>query len=160
MDDENLVEAAREYASRHGVEVREILGFGIHGIVYVVESKTDPGRRALKLHRDPDAYMREKAVYERLREKRVDTILGFDIPVPLRFDDEFMAIEMTIVMPPFVVDFASASLDVSIEFSEEIWADWERTKQEQFGLQWETVQAILIELSHMLDPSPSNIRFN
>jgi hypothetical protein len=30
-------------------------------------------------------------------------------------------------MPPFVVDFASASLDVSIEFSEEIWADWERT---------------------------------
>ena len=50
-----------------------------------------------------------------------------------------MAIEMTIVMPPFVVDFASASLDVSIEFSEEIWADWERTKQEQFGLQWETV---------------------
>ena len=42
-------------------------------------------------------------------------------------------------MPPFVVDFASASLDVSIEFSEEIWADWERTKQEQFGLQWETV---------------------
>ena len=71
-----------------------------------------------------------------------------------------MAIEMTIVMPPFVVDFASASLDVSIEFSEEIWADWERTKQEQFGLQWETVQAILIELSHMLDPSSSNIRFN
>ena len=94
------------------------------------------------------------------REKRVDTILGFEIPEPLRFDDEFMAIEMTIVMPPFVVDFASASLDVSIEFSEEIWADWERTKQEQFGLQWETVQAILIELSHMLDPSPSNIRFN
>jgi len=75
-----------------------------------------------------------------------------------------MAIEMTIVMPPFVVDFASASLDVSIEFSEEIWADWERAKQEQFGLQWETVQAILVELSrhgiHMLDPSPSNIRFN
>jgi hypothetical protein len=62
-------------------------------------------------------------------------------------------------MPPFVVDCASASLDVSIEFSEEIWADWERTKQEQFGLQWETVQAILIELSDMLDPSPSNIRF-
>jgi hypothetical protein len=164
MDDENLVEAAREYAWRHGVEVREILGFGIHGIVYVVESKTDPGRRALKLHRDPDAYMREKAVYERLREKRVDTILGFDIPVPLRFDDEFMAIEMTIVMPPFVLDFASASLDFPMEFSEEIWTDWESRKQEQFGSDWGTVLAILGELRrhgiHMLDPSPSNIRFN
>jgi hypothetical protein len=64
----------------------------------VVESKAEPGRRALKLHRDVDAYKREKAVYERLRERRIDAILGFDIPVPLRFDDDFMAIEMSIVM--------------------------------------------------------------
>jgi serine kinase of HPr protein (carbohydrate metabolism regulator) len=164
MDDEDLVEVAQDYASRHALEVREILGSGIHGIVYVVESKADPGRRALKLHRDTEAYTREKTVYELLREKRIDTILGFDIPQPLRFDDEFMAIEMTIVMPPFVLDFASASLEVPMEFSEEVWADWEHTKQEQFGLQWEAVQAILTELRrygiHMLDPSPSNIRFS
>jgi len=163
MDDEDLVEVAQAYASRHAVVVRELLGSGIHGMVYVVESKTDPGRRALKLHRHSDAYLREKTVYERISEKRVDTILGFDIPQPLRFDDEFMAIEMTIVMPPFVLDFASASLDVPVEFSDDIWADWEDTKREQFGSQWETVQAILSELSrhgiHMLDPSPSNIRF-
>jgi len=41
--------------------------------------------------------------------------------------------------------------------------DWETTKLEQFGSQWGMVQAILSELSkhgvHMLDPSPSNIRF-
>ena len=67
--DEDLVEAAYAYASRHALEVRELLGSGIHGIVYVVESKTDPGRRALKLHRDSDAYLREKMVYERLSEK-------------------------------------------------------------------------------------------
>jgi len=163
MDDEDLVKAVLAYTSRHALEVRELLGSGIHGIVYVVESKTDPGKRAVKLHRDSDAYLREKMAYERLSEKRVDTILGFQVPVPLRFDDEFMAIEMTIVMPPFVLDFASASLDAPIEFSEEIWSDWETTKLEQFGSQWVMVKAILSELSkhgvHMLDPSPSNIRF-
>jgi hypothetical protein len=99
--DEDLVEAAHAYASRHALGVRERLGSGIHGIVHVVESKTEPGRRALKLHRDSDSYLREKTVYERLSEKRVNKILGFKVPVPLRFDDELMAIEMTIVMPPF-----------------------------------------------------------
>jgi len=164
MDDEDLVKVAIAYTSRHALEVRELLGSGIHGIVYVVESKTDPGRRAVKLHRDSVAYLREKTVYERLVEKRVDTILGFQVPVLLRCDDEFMAIEMTIVMPPFVLDFASSSLDAPIEFSEEILDDWETTKLEQFGSQWGMVQAILSELSkhgvHMLDPSPSNIRFH
>ena len=164
MDDEDLVKAVLAYTSRHALEVRELLGSGIHGIVYVVESKTDPGRRALKLHRDSDAYLREKMVYERLSEKRIDSILGFQVPVPLRFDHESMGIEMTIVMPPFVLDFASASLDALIEFSEEIWADWETAKLEQFGSQWGTVKAILSELVkhgvHMLDPSPSNIRFH
>src|SRR5690349_193342 len=145
MEDADLVEAAQAYASLYGLEVRELLGSGIHGIVHVVESNTDPGRRALKVHRDPDAYRREKNVYERLHEYRVNKILGFKVPVPLRFDDDFMAIEMTIVTPPFVLDFASATLDTQMEFSEEIWADWVVTKQEQFGSQWETVQAILSE---------------
>ena len=35
---------------------------------------------------------------ERLIEKRVDTLPGFQVPVLLRCDDEFMAIEMAIVM--------------------------------------------------------------
>jgi hypothetical protein len=163
MEDEDLVETTLAYASLYGLEVREPLGSGIHGIVHVVESKAEPGRRALKIHRDLDAYLREKAVYERLRENRIYKVLGFKVPVPLRFDDAFMSIEMTIVMPPFVLDFASATLDAPMEFPDEIWADWEATKQEQFGSRWGTVQAILGELSQhgvqMLDPSPSNIRF-
>ena len=84
MDDEDLVKAVLAYTSRHALEIRELLGSGIHGIVYVVESKTDPGRRAVKLHRDSDAYLREKMAYERLIEKRVDTILGFQVPLPVR----------------------------------------------------------------------------
>ena len=40
---------------------------------------TDPGRRALKVHRDSDAYQREKIVYLRLRANRVDRILGLNV---------------------------------------------------------------------------------
>ena len=32
MDDEDLVEVAQAYASRHAVVVRELLGSGIHGV--------------------------------------------------------------------------------------------------------------------------------
>ena len=74
-----------------------------------------------------------------------------------------MALEMTVVAPPYVLDFAGAYLDFPPEFSDEIWADWERKNQEQFGADWPMAQMILGELQdfgiHMHDPSPSNIRF-
>jgi hypothetical protein len=71
-------------------------------------------------------------------------------------------LEITVVKPPFVLDFASDYLDFPPEFSEEIWEDWRRKNEEQFGADWPMVQTILAELEdlgvHMLDPSPSNVR--
>ncbi len=70
---------------------------------------------------------------------------------------------MTIVMPPFVLDFAASSLDFEPESSEEIWAEWNRKNEEQFGADWAMAQVILQELRnlgiYMLEPSPGNIRF-
>jgi hypothetical protein len=163
MDEEDLLENARAYASRQGLEIGERLGSGIHGIIQVVESKAQPGKTALKVHHDTDAYLRERRVYERLRETLVLRISGFHVPQLVRFNDELMAIEMTIVTPPFVLDFAGAYLNSPPAFSDQIWADWEAAKREQFGARWETVLLILAALRrfgiHMLDPSPSNIRF-
>jgi hypothetical protein len=164
MDDETLLEIAHLYASRHALEIRESLGSGIHGIVRLLKSNNEPAERALKLHRHSDPYYREKTVYQHLHAKRVDQILGFRIPKPLRFNDEFLAIEMTIVTPPFILDFASARLNNPLQFSEEIWADWKATKQEEFGSDWPTVENILRHFNdehriQILDPSPKNIRF-
>lgn len=70
---------------------------------------------------------------------------------------------MTVVTPPYVLDFAGAYLDFPPKFSEEVWADWNRKNEEQFGGDWPAAQVILGELEdvgiHMLDPSPSNICF-
>jgi hypothetical protein len=66
------------------------------------------------------------------------------------------------VKPPFVLDFAGATLDAVPEFSEEILADWRASKEEQFGEDWPRVSLAIEELArhgiHLLDVSPSNIR--
>jgi hypothetical protein len=160
--EEDLLEKVQAYAARYGLEVRERLGSGVHGIVNVVESKEKPGKTALKVHRDADAYFRERHVYQQLREAQTSQVLEFHVPELIRFDDELTAIEMSIVAPPFVLDFAGAYLQ-PMDFSEEIWSEWESSKREQFGEQWTKVLLLLKELKQinifLLDPSPSNIRF-
>jgi hypothetical protein len=81
----------------------------------------------------------------------------------LRYDDELWVIEMTIVTRPFVLDFTGAYLDQAPDFSDEVFVDWRAEKQEQFGSQWEEVQAILRYLQgfgvFLVDVNPGNISF-
>jgi hypothetical protein len=54
---------------------------------------------------------------------------------------------MTIVRPPFVLDFADARLDEpAADFSEEVLAQWEEDRAEIFGEKWTEVKRILAEL--------------
>ena len=70
---------------------------------------------------------------------------------------------MTIVTRPFVVDFAGAYVGAPPEFSEEIWAEWEAEKREQFGARWKTVRAVMDAVEdlgvYLVDVSPNNIAF-
>jgi hypothetical protein len=72
-------------------------------------------------------------------------------------------IEIEIVQRPFVLDFAGAYLDFAPDFSEEVMADWELEKREQFDTRWPEVRAILAELEEfgvfMLDVNPGNVSF-
>ena len=163
MDEEALIVTARTYAFQHGLTLAERLGSGKDGIVYLVESNTFPGKTALKILHDADAYRRETQVYKRLRTRGIHAVAGFHIPLIICCDDRLMALEMTVVSPPFLLDFAGAYLDAPPEFSDEIWEHWEAEKSEQFGDHWEAVQIALAKLQglgiHMLDASPNNIRF-
>jgi hypothetical protein len=46
----------------------------------------------------------------------------------LSIDEEFRAIEMTIVRSPFLLDFADALLDEAPDFSEDVLRQWEEDK--------------------------------
>ncbi len=161
--DEELLETARAYAESRGDTIGGLLGFGIHGIVVTLEGEHEGAVRAAKIHSSRQPYERERECYERLRDSGVRKLLGFRVPQLLRSDDAFLALEMTVVAPPFVLDFAGAWLDWPPEFSDEIWEEWERKNKEQFGEDWPMAQIILGELEdlgiHMHDPSPSNICF-
>jgi serine kinase of HPr protein (carbohydrate metabolism regulator) len=161
--EETLIQNARAYALRHQLQLAERLGFGIHGIIFVTEGNSKAGKTAIKVHRSVEPYHRERAIYERLKDAGVSEILGFNIPQPIRFDDELCVIEMSIVARPFVLDFAGAWLDTPPNFPNETWAEWEAEKREQFDAHWPSVQAVLGALEaldiHMVDVSPSNIAF-
>ena len=161
--DESLTQNAQTYARRNQLRLAERLGHGIHGIVYAAERNAEPGNVAIKLHRSQDAYERERDVYLRLAEANVHGILGFRIPRLIRCDDELLAIEMSIVSRPFLLDFAGAYLDHAPHFSDEIWNEWEAEKRDQFESRWSEVQAVLTALEaldiYMVDVSPGNIAF-
>ena len=110
-----------------------------------------------------EGYQREKEVYQRLGRFEISTILGFNVPQLIDFDDGLLTLEMTIVKRPFVLDFAGAYLDARPEFSEEIWANWEAEKREQFEERWPVVQEVIAEFErlgvYLLDVNPNNIGF-
>ena len=110
-----------------------------------------------------EPYLRERAVYERLKSAAVTEVLGFNVPQFIRAEDDLRVIAMSIVTRPFVLDFAGAYLDVLPDFPEEMWAEWEAGKRELFEDRWPRVEKILTALEeldiYMVDVSPSNIAF-
>ena len=106
---------------------------------------------------------RECRAYERLREKQVVEILGFNVPQLLKYDYEFRAIEMTIVRRPFLLDFADAALDRAPDFSEEVLRQWEEDKAEIFDDKWQEVKRVLSALErfgiYLRDINPGNLSF-
>ncbi|HXU75242.1 MAG TPA: hypothetical protein VN794_01680, partial [Methylomirabilota bacterium] len=121
---EVLIPNASLYAGRHQLEVAERLGSGKDGIVMVANRKTKPAGIAIKVLRWDELYQREKKVYERLRELEVTTVLGFNVPQLIGFEDDLRVLEITIVKRPFVLDFAGAYLDVRPEFPADVWGEW------------------------------------
>lgn len=159
--EEVLIQNALAYVSRHQRQLAERLGFGIHGMIFVAEDKSKVGKTAVKAHREFAPYLRERTIYERLKQAGVTEVLGLNVPQFIHADDDLRVIEMSIVTRPFVLDFAGAYLDAPPDFPDEMWAEWEAGKREQFDLRWPTIQAVLAALEHwgiyMVDVSPSNV---
>ncbi len=146
--DEELVEITTRYAERHNLCIRERLGFGVQ-VVFVAERKAKPERSAVKFHERFEPYDREKKIYERLAEAEITKIEGFNVPQLLGFDDEFLAIEMSIVKPPFLLDFAGGWLGRPPDLSQEQMTQWEEEKQEQFGRRWDAVKRVFRPWKHL-----------
>jgi hypothetical protein len=150
------------FAARYQLKILGSLGDGIHGSVFEV---ADPryGKSAVKIHHELEHFAREFDVYIRLDEFNVDQVCGFWVPQLLRADEDFLALQMTIVTRPFVLDFAGAFVDAKPKFSDEVWANWEIEKRDLFGDRWAKVCEVIEALEEMdiyyVDVTPANIAF-
>lgn len=148
---------------RHSLELGPQLGFGVHGNVFGIKNEVNAHRSAVKIHDRERHYLRERDVYVRLAEEELTVVLGCNVPRMLKFDNELFAIQMSVVSPPYVLDFAGAYLDQQPDYSEEVINEWRSEKADQFGDQWPKVQAILRQLErigiYLADVNPGNIRF-
>ena len=150
---------AEEFCHEHRLSIIKLLGDGNDGAVWATNLDS-----AVKVLEREDSYFREKAAYLRLRKATISHIDGFAVPDLLRSDDTRKVIEMTIVFPPSLIDFAKSYVDHPPDFSAEVLADWEDATAELFEpAQWPTVQSILANLRsmgiHYFDARPWNIRF-
>lgn len=73
----------------------------------------------------------------------VQSVKGFQVPTLVNSDDSLMEIEMSIVMPPYVLDFSGASLVKPQQFPDDIRAEWKEQRKELFGEDWPLVQTVI-----------------
>lgn len=117
---------------------------------------------AIKALERRDSFIREKDAYLRLRELNVVDIQGFAVPILVDFVDTRQIVEMTVVFPPCILDFAKAYLDRPPEFSAEVIRDWREQTADLFDDDWDTVECLLDDLQRFgifyFDAKPGNIR--
>ncbi len=109
-----LAAKADQYATSHQIRLNRVMGSGKDGTVW---HSSRPS--ALKIHALETSYRIERNAYMRLGDLGVFEIAGFSVPAMREHDDDLLAIEMSIVMPPYLVDFASAIFDIEPDFIED-----------------------------------------
>lgn len=110
------------------------------------------------------SYLSELECYRRLQNQGIRHLGEFDVPRLEGFDDDLMVIEMSIVRPPFLLDFGKVYLDQAPEYwsDPEVVAAWNADKEEIFGPEnWMRVRRVIAALRRFgifyVDPRPSNI---
>jgi hypothetical protein len=157
-----MEELLKLYAELYKVDFTTGLGEGKDGEVFQTTRLS-----AVKFLHDVGYYNREIRAYRMLKELGLTQIAGFNVPALLRDDDTIWAIEMTIVRPPFIVDFVSTHTDEEIEwmgFTDDVVAEREAFWEERFGDRWLRVSQIRDDFHRLtglalLDLSHNNIRF-
>jgi len=167
MTTPDVEKRTEQYIESRNLTIDSCLGVGTQGSVFVcnITSQTQDKieQVAVKFHDQEVAYNREVGVFLRLRDLGIIDVGGHMVPQLIDYDDELLAIEMTIVSPPFCLDFGGAYLDHRPDYSPEVWADWRRMKSEDFEENWPVVERILGEFEsfgiYIADVNPGNIRF-
>ena len=121
---------------------------------------------ALKAFHHQRNYLDKLESYQRLRAADIHELSGFAVPKLIGFEDELQVIEMSIVQPPYLLDFGKVYFDrppTDIYDSRQL-KEAENYAKQLFGNQWPDVAGLLYTLRERfgiwyVDPKPANISF-
>ena len=143
-----------------GLTREDPFGYGIDGTVWRTSRHS-----VVKVFEHEKNYRDELECYRRLGAAAINYISGFAVPELIGCHSSLMVIEMTIVSPPFLLDFGKVYLDSPPPYwnDEEIMAHWHADGKENFGKRWGKVLSLIGALQKYgiwyVDPKPGNIMF-
>lgn len=134
-----------------------MLGHGSDGAVWGTSRNT-----ALKILAREESYRNEAECYRRLKSRGIRYNGKFAVPFLEGLDDKLLAIEMTIVDPPYLLDFGKVTIDRppvyfgDRQLMKNAYAEW----RERFGRDWHAVASALGYLQttlgiYYMDPRPA-----
>lgn len=145
IDDSELFRRAQAYANLKRIRVyrKGKLGHGSDGSVWRTSTPS-----AIKALHSQKKYRNELECYRRLKAAGVQTLCGFHVPVLEGHHDGLMVVEMTIVRPPYCLDFGKVWIDrpppyyFDAQRMANAHADW----RDLFGKHWGDVEVLLYHL--------------
>lgn len=142
---DKVLERRDLYSSHHGVDLENGLrGSGMDGFVWQTTRDT-----IIKVFRHFGDYEKELSVYERLDNYNIKELQGFRIPRLIEFDNELTVLEISYVSPPYILDFAAATLDQCPSWFDAMDPSWIAEKRRVFGPEWPAVARLLDALRHI-----------
>ena len=156
----DLGDRALEFCRSIGKTLARPLGAGTDGTVWQIVENT-----AIKVFERPENYRDELTCYLRFQSARVKSINGFAVPRLRAYEDSLLAIEMSIVEPPYLLDFGKVYIDRPPPYYHDktIRRIALEERQELFEDRWQVVEGLLFELEKLgiyyVDAKPGNIRF-
>lgn len=156
-----LLDRAMQYCQDKQIRLilEDALGSGTDGTVWQTDATT-----AVKACERSKNYELELECYRRFKELNVRKIWRLALPELRGHSDDLQVIEMSIVRPPYLLDFGKVYLDHPPPYFEdyEVIANWRAECEELFEGRWPEVNHILSELQkygiYYVDPKPANIR--
>lgn len=135
------------------------LGGGISGFVFA----SPDFRTALKVHRTIEGYTTEVAVYKELVRLNITKICGLQLPRPRKRRNDLRLIQMDIVSPPFLLDFAGVLFEPP-DFPEDVMEHWHEQNRNFFGPNVSIVYDVYNTLArhglYYMDFRPSNLKLD
>ncbi|MCA9070372.1 MAG: hypothetical protein KDA84_15680, partial [Planctomycetaceae bacterium] len=132
------------FCEQRQIEILELRGYGLDGFVWQTSEDS-----MVKVFRHENDFQRELEAYRRLESHQVDQLQGFFVPLLLHYDENLFVLELSYVRPPYILDFAAATLDqVPPGFDPED-PTWIAEKQRVFGVHWAEVARLLDALRHL-----------